>query len=73
MNNSQKVDKLAVRVAQNDANQIGTLNLLVARLQEQLADKDAIIAELQQQIKGLRGEKVARSTNTANKQGKHQR
>lgn len=67
MNNSQKVDKLAVRVAQNDANQIGTLNLLVARLQEQLADKDAIIAELQQQIKGLRGEKVARSTNTANK------
>ena len=73
MNNSQKVDKLAVRVAQNDANQIGTLNLLVARLQEQLADKDAIIAELQQQIKGLRGEKVARSTNTANKQSKHQR
>lgn len=71
MNNSQKVDKLAVRVAQNDANQIGTLNLLVARLQEQLADKDAIIAELQQQIKGLRGEKGARSTNTANKQGKH--
>lgn len=71
MNNSQKVDKLAVRVAQNDANQIGTLNLLVARLQEQLADKDAIIAELQQQIKGLRGEKVARSTKTANKQGKH--
>lgn len=71
MNNSQKVDKLAVRVAQNDANQIGTLNLLVARLQEQLADKDAIIAELQQQIKGLRGEKVARSTNTANKQSKH--
>lgn len=67
MNNSQKVDKLAVRVAQNDANQIGTLNLLVARLQEQLADKDSIIAELQQQIKGLRGEKVARSTNTANK------
>lgn len=71
MNNSQKVDKLAVRVAQNDANQIGTLNLLVARLQEQLADKDAVIAELQQQIKGLRGEKVARSTNTANKQSKH--
>lgn len=71
MNNSQKVDKLAVRVAQNDANQIGTLNLLVARLQEQLADKDAIIAELQQQIKGLRGEKVARSTNTANKQSQH--
>lgn len=67
MNNSQKVDKLAVRVAQNDANQIGTLNLLVARLQEQLADKDAVIAELQQQIKGLRGEKVARSTNTTDK------
>ena len=71
MNNSQKVDKLAVRVAQNDANQIGTLNLLVARLQEQLADNDAVIAELKQQIKGLRGEKVARSTNTANKQSKH--
>lgn len=71
MNNSQKVDKLAVRVAQNDANQIGTLNLLVARLQEQLADKDNVIAELQQQIKGLRGEKVARSTNAADKQGKH--
>lgn len=73
MNNNQQVDKLAVRLAQNDANQIGTLNLLVARLQEQLVEKDDIIAELQQQIRGLRGEKSARPTDITNKQGKHQR
>ncbi|CDI58605.1 hypothetical protein VKX94_01995 [Lactobacillus helveticus] len=74
----ESTSQVEYTVAGNMGNMIGQLSLQIAQLQTVVQQKNAeieknqnIIAELQQQIKGLRGEKVARSTNTADKQGKH--
>ncbi len=74
----KSTSQIEYTVAGNMGNMIAQLSLQIAQLQTVVQQKNAeieknqnIIAELQQQIKGLRGEKVARSTNTADKQGKH--